>query len=102
MKHYYIGNDKNGMELEIGDICKFELKIGTEQKEYEGMIIYDEDTFSYAFEMKDDNFPIILMQKAYLFTINKIINVTCTVNEEYEFYRKVYENFKISYPTPSL
>ena len=96
MRYFNIGNDKNGKALNIGDICKFELKIGTEQKEYEGIVVYDEETFSYAFEMKDDNFPTILMQKACISSIDKITGVMGTTEKEYEFYRKIfYENYII-------
>lgn len=57
MKYFRIGWDKKGKSLNIGDICKFNVEINFKQKELERMIIYDEETFSYAFEMKDDNFP---------------------------------------------
>ena len=88
MKNYSVGNDKNGYELAFGDICKFKLEVDLEEREYEGMIVYDEESFAYAFEMKDDNFPIVLMSKACLNSIEKIINVMATrLNDEYGFYR---------------
>jgi hypothetical protein len=82
-----VGKDKNNQELRLGDICKFTIK----GKEYEGMIIYEEDYFAYAFEMLDDNFPVVLMSKADLGSIEKIINVWSTnINDPtYAEYRKL-------------
>ena len=99
MKYFRIGYDKKGKLLNIGDICKFEVEVNFRKKECEGIIIYDEETFSYAFEMKDDNFPIVLMNKVYMNSIKKIINVMETMDREYEFYKKIYENFQNSHPT---
>jgi hypothetical protein len=55
------------------------------------MIIYEEDYFAYAFEMLDDNFPVVLMSKADLGSIEKIINVLSTnINDPtYAEYRKL-------------
>lgn len=83
----YIGRDKDNKKLQIGDICNFKL----DNKDYEGMIIYDEESFAFAFEMKDDSFPEILMSKIDYSSISKIINVNSTkLNDKYGFYRKIY------------
>lgn len=88
----YIGRDKNGNKLQIGDICIFKLK----NELYEGMIVYDEESYAFAFEMKNDSFPILLMYKADFESIERIINVMETnVNDEYEFYRKIYNRKKL-------
>lgn len=81
----YVGYDSKGNKLNVWDICKFKIN----KNKYEGIIVYDEDTYSYAFEMKDDNFPIILMKNCN--DIEKIISVTSTkIDDEYEFYRNLY------------
>jgi hypothetical protein len=93
MKMFVIGKDKNGNALNLGDICKFKLETGLEEKEYEGMIVYDEESFAFSFEMRDDNFPIVLMYKACLNSIERIINVWSTkTDDEYGFYREIYNN----------
>lgn len=83
----YIGFDKVNEKLQIGDICTF--KIG--DIEYEGMIMYDEDVFSFVFEMDCDNFPCVCMSKANLNTINKICSVGSTRRgDRFEFFRENY------------
>lgn len=82
-----IGFDKNGNALQMGDICSFKLK----KEKYEGMIVYDEVSYAFAFEMNNDSFPMLLMYKADFGSIEKIINVMSTkLNDKYEFYRKIY------------
>lgn len=82
-----IGFDKNGNALQMGDICSFKLK----KEKHEGMIVYDEESYAFAFEMKDNNFPMLLMCKADFGSIEKIINVMSTkVNDKYDFYREIY------------
>lgn len=82
-----IGFDAQGNKLQLGDICEFKFK----NKDLEGIIIYDESSYAFAFEMKDDNFPMLLMKNANFDSIKKIINVTETkLDDEYEFYRRIY------------
>lgn len=82
-----IGIDGNGNKLQLGDICIFKLK----NEKYEGMIVYDEESYAFAFEMKNDSFPMLLMYKADFESIERIMNVTETkLNDKYEFYRSVY------------
>lgn len=84
----YIGYDNNNNKLEIGDICSFKI----DKIQYEGMIEYDESEFAFIFNMKDDNFPCVLMHKADLGSIKRIINVFSTKNgDEYEFYRNLFK-----------
>ena len=82
-----LGHDNKHQELSIGDICKFKI----EDREYEGMVVYDEESFAYAFEMKDDKFPIVLMSIADLGSIEKIINVWSNQpnKDDYGFYREL-------------
>lgn len=82
-----VGHDKRNQKLNWGDICKFTI----DKKEYEGMIDYSEEYFAYTFEMKNDNFPSVLMSKADLGSIEKIINVWSTNPNDgiYDFYRKI-------------
>ena len=87
-----IGYDNKNQKLDCGDICKFTI----DNKEYEGMIIYDEESFAYALEMKDDKFPIVLICKTDFNSIEKIISIWSTQNDKdrYEFYRElVNKNF---------
>ena len=89
MRNNCVGRDKNGLELNLGDICKFTIK----EKEYVGMIMYDEQEFSYVFDMLDDNFPCVLMNKVDMESISKIINIYSTkVNDEWEGFRNIWRN----------
>lgn len=63
-----VGIDNNGNKLFLGDTCKFKFK----GKEYEGTIVYDSESFSYAFEMVKGTFSLILMSKADCSSITKI------------------------------
>lgn len=84
----YIGIDIHGNKLQVGDICTFKFK----NEKYEGIIMYDEESYAFAFEMKNDSFPRLLMYKADFESIERIINVMSTqlYDEKYEFYRKCY------------
>lgn len=55
------------------------------------MVLYEEEDFAFAFEMLDNQFPCILMNKVDRDSIEKIVNVWETkVNEDkYEPYRKL-------------
>lgn len=83
----YIGFDKNNEKLQMGDICIFTIGRGR----YEGIIIYDEESFSFAFEMEDETFPMILMSAVERGSIEKICNVMSTkLGDRFEFYRELY------------
>lgn len=83
----YVGLDKNDTKLQLGDICVFTI----DNVKYEGMVMYDESEFAFVFEMRDDKFPSVLMRKADLGSIEKIISVYSTYRgDEYEFYREVF------------
>lgn len=61
-----IGTDMYGRKLQCGDICSFEIKLGRPNREEEieelkGMIVYDPDSYAYAFETLDDFAPILCM-----------------------------------------
>lgn len=61
-----IGNDKYGYKLQCGDICRFKIKLQRPKREkkveeLKGMIIYDPDSYAYAFETLDDYAPILCM-----------------------------------------
>lgn len=85
-----VGYDKNGQKLDWGDICKFTI----DDKEYEGMIDYDEEMFGYTFEMKLHTFPCVIMSKADYGSIEKIIGIWSTSpgNDDYDFYRELAKN----------
>lgn len=95
----YVGTDKNGQNLEIGDICTFILGKDydlVEEIQCEGMIDYDEETFSFSFEMLDPSFPIVLMQYAKAGSIEKIVNVWHTAGLEDEKYKEYQKLAKAS------
>jgi tRNA U34 2-thiouridine synthase MnmA/TrmU len=89
-----IGCDKNGSKLQMGDICAFKI----DNKEYEGIIKYDEDVFAFVFEMEDNNFPCVVMLKADLNSIEKICGVwSTTIGDRFGFYRDIYDKPKRTY-----
>lgn len=87
MKNSRVGIDKDGTDLSVGDICKFKIK----GKEYIGMIMYEEQEFSHVFDMLNDKFPCIFMNKVDEFSISKIISIYSTkVNDEWEGFRNIW------------
>jgi len=87
----YIGFDSNGEKLQIYDICDFKVN----GKQYEGMITYDEDVFSFVFEMDNDNFPAVIMSKVDCDSIIKISNIdNAKQNSDFDFYKGLYNRFK--------
>lgn len=84
----YIGFDSNGEKLQVYDICRF--TIGGEP--HMGIIVYDEDVFSYIFEMDNEDLPAIMMSRTDLSSIEKIYNVLDTkIGDRYRFYRGIYD-----------
>lgn len=66
IKNLIIGMDKFGNKLQCGDICNFDIKLHRPHsveaiETMKGMIVYDEDTFSFAFETLDNFAPLLLM-----------------------------------------
>ena len=83
IQNLIIGNDKFGNTLRCGDVCKFKINLErpnceTKVEEMKGMIIYDEDTFAFAFETLDDFAPLLLMECAELNSIEKIFTANTT------------------------
>lgn len=77
IQNLVIGHDIHGHKLQCGDICNFKIRLQrpkNEEKieELRGMIIYDEDTYSYAFETLGNYAPILLMQCAEIGSIEKL------------------------------
>ena len=90
-----IGKDSKGNELKVGDKCSFIVKLSRptnkliltktggfvtydkvyEEKEekMEGVIVYDEDSFSYAFSIDDYYCPLLLMSVVEYGTIEKVL-----------------------------
>ena len=72
-----VGKDVYGYKLQCGDVCLFKVNLQRpkcEEKieEMKGMVIYDEDTYSFAFETLDDYAPLLLMKCAELRSIEKL------------------------------
>lgn len=72
-----IGTDRYGHKLHCVDICKFEIKLQRHKcedkvKKMKGMIVYDEDSYAYAFETLDDFAPILCMYCAEYRTVEKL------------------------------
>lgn len=78
IQSFTVGCDKWGYPLICGDICKYKIN----KKEYRGMIIYDEDSYAFAFEQLDNQFPIIMMDKIDYGTIEKLLNIR-DINPEF-------------------
>ena len=77
MQNLVVGIDRYGHKLQCGDICKFKInlqrpKCEEQIEEMKGMIIYDEDTYSFAFETLDNYAPLLLMQCTELRSIEKL------------------------------
>lgn len=87
----YIGFGKNNEKLQIYDICAFKI----DKKQYEGIITYDEDVFSFVFEMDNETLPAIFMSKVDYDSIEKVCGVMGTkLGDRFEFYRELYKNLK--------
>ena len=72
-----VGTDRCGRKLQCGDICKFQIKLQRprcEEKveEMMGMIVYDADSYAYAFETLDDYAPILCMYCAEQGSVKKV------------------------------
>lgn len=72
-----IGTDKYGYKLQCGDICSFKVKLQRPNREEEveeliGMIIYDPDSYAYAFETLDDFAPILCMYCAEYGSVQRL------------------------------
>ena len=79
IRNLIVGTDKYGHKIECGDICKFKIKLQRPKKEakieeLKGMVIYDEDSYAFAFETLDDYAPLLLMYCAELHSIEKIFS----------------------------
>lgn len=84
LNNVIIGTDSCGNSLKCGDICSFKIKlqrrkISENEPNLEnnietmlGMIIYDEDYFAFAFETLDNYAPVLLMERAELYSIKRI------------------------------
>ena len=103
LRNIIVGNDKYGHILECGDICSFDVRLQRPNspesiESIRGMIIYDEDSFAFAFETLDDFAPILLMSCAELHSIERLFEANKT-NFEFmpngsewkEIYRKNLE-----------
>lgn len=93
-----IGTDKYGHKLQLGDICLFKVKLQgskNDADEMKGMIVYDEDSYSFAFETLEDNAPLLLMNCAELGSIEKLyeanINNLSNISNGNKW-KKIYNN----------
>ena len=101
IENLIIGSDKKGHPLKCGDICKFNIKLQrrkstTEQEEEMlGMIIYDPDSYAYAFETLDDYAPILCMYCAEYGSIEKLFEAnheTFHKITDGDKWREIYNN----------
>lgn len=68
-----IGVDNFGHKLQCGDICGFKIKNRNDEIiELKGMIVYDDDSYAFAFETLDDSTPILCMCCVECGTIEKL------------------------------
>ena len=82
IKNFVIGKDNTGKELQCGDICDFEVRLqrrnnlkNDEPEIMRGMIVYDEDSYAFAFETLDDFAPLLCMYTAEYGSIKKVYDV---------------------------
>lgn len=65
IQNLIVGIDKHGKELRCGDICNFQLRVTGRRKDViknmKGVIVYDEDSYAFAFATLDESAPILLM-----------------------------------------
>ena len=76
-----VGKDVYGHDLKCGDICSFDIelerpKCGKNIEKMMGMIIYDEDSYAFAFETLDNYAPLLLMYCAELRSIEKLFSAS--------------------------
>lgn len=86
-----VGIDKNNIPLQMGDICRFKV----DDIEMEGIITYDEEYFAFCFDIDEEKYPkyiSITMQVANFRSIEKIISIFETKDDEYEVYRKLWKS----------
>lgn len=76
-----VGKDKNGYDLKCGDLCNF--KVNLHRPGYEGvietmkgMIVYDEDSYAFAFETLDSFARILLIHRVEEDSIEKMFEAS--------------------------
>lgn len=89
IRNLIVGHDRYGHNLLCGDICKYKID---NEIYYVGMVIYSEEDFAFVFEQLDDKFPVILMNKVKIETIEKIIGCEY-LNDEFANREKWIEMF---------
>lgn len=95
-----IGKDIHGHKLQCGDICLFRVNLKRpkcEEKieEMKGMIVYDEDEYSFSFETLDDYAPLLLMNCEGLISIEKLFEANSSNFNNIpdgEKWREIYNN----------
>lgn len=87
-----IGYDKNGEELDLLDLCSFTI----DNKEYEGIIKYNENDYAYGFEMLDDRFPYVIMYRVDFGSIKRLYNLQ-QIRDSEELYLKYEEIIQNTY-----
>jgi len=80
-----VGRDKHGKELRCGDICTFTIKVESSGfnrkkdivplKSMLGVIVYDQDSYAFAFETLDDNAPMLLMHVVEYGSIEYVVSI---------------------------
>ena len=67
-KSFKLGVDRKGKKLEIGDICSFTIN----EREYRGIIVYEDSEFAFCFDMDSDFFPSVKMCRVDIGSIEKL------------------------------
>jgi|GEM_PF-5770661 len=90
IQNLIIGTDAQGKELRCGDICSYKYT----NIESQGMIVYDEETYSFAFEQLDNKFPMILMSLVELDSIKRLKNINQITNNysNAKEWKEIYNN----------
>lgn len=65
IQNMIVGKDRHGKELRCGDICNFKVNSRGDKSEImKGVIVYDEDSYAFAFATMDDSAPLLYMHVA--------------------------------------
>lgn len=84
IRNISVGEDVYGHKLQCGDICEFKInlqrpKCEEKVEEMKGMIIYDKDTYSFAFETLNNYAPVLLMSCVSLKVSKNYLNLIAVI-----------------------
>lgn len=87
-----VGHDINRQEIFVGDMCKFNIQLSDGLKSMCGIVVYDEDSFAYAFETIDVNAPLLCMYAVEINSIEKLYTPTYEKLKDNPMWLEIYIN----------